>query len=82
MAQGAASLWVGSTTGQMCQLDLRSGLVRRCWQAHQGLVSGILCRPSGLCVGRARQRPLCAACLLRVRWCRQLPSRLACTRPH
>jgi WD40 repeat protein len=48
LAQGQACLWVGSTSGQICQLDLRSGMVRRCWQGHQGLVSGILSRSSCL----------------------------------
>jgi len=48
LAQGQACLWVGSNSGQICQLDLRSGLVRRCWQGHQGAVSGLLPRPAAL----------------------------------
>ena len=48
IAQGHASAWVGSTSGQICQLDLRSGLVRRCWQGHQAGVSGLLVRQNEL----------------------------------
>ena len=54
LTEGQACLWVGTTTGQICQLDLRSGLVRRSWQAHQESVTGMLARPaaliSGVCV--------------------------------
>ena len=48
LAQGSACVWLGSHTGQICQLDLRSGMVRRWWQGHQGSVSGLLVRDGSL----------------------------------